>query len=86
MLRVVSFDMGGTFIDFYCADHVWNAAIPQLYARKNDMSFKEARNHVLREYGRISRNDIRWYLPEYWFRYFNLDEDPMEVFKSHIDK
>ncbi|UCD95988.1 MAG: HAD family hydrolase, partial [Candidatus Bathyarchaeota archaeon] len=30
--------------------------------------------------------DIRWYLPEYWLERFNLDEDPMELFKSHVDK
>ncbi len=86
MLKVVSFDVGGTLIDFYYADYVWNVAIPQLYARKKDISFEEAKDYVLKEYDRIGSNDIRWYLPEYWFKRFNLDEDPMEVFKSHIDK
>ncbi|MDI6846634.1 MAG: HAD hydrolase-like protein, partial [Candidatus Bathyarchaeia archaeon] len=86
MLKVVSLDVGGTLIDFYYADYVWNVAIPQLYARKKDISFEEAKDYVLREYDRIGSNDIRWYLPEYWFKHFNLDEDPIEVFKSHIDK
>ncbi|MDI6904731.1 MAG: HAD family hydrolase [Candidatus Bathyarchaeia archaeon] len=86
MLKVVSLDVGGTLIDFYYADYVWNVAIPQLYARKKDISFEEAKDYVLMEYDRIGSNDIRWYLPEYWFKHFNLDEDPIEVFKSHIDK
>jgi len=85
-LRLVSFDMGGTLIDFYYEDYVWNEAIPQLYARKSGISFDEAKGYVLREYDRIGSNDIRWYLPEYWFKHFNLDENPIEVFRSHTDK
>ncbi len=86
MLKVVSFDVGGTLIDFYYAHYVWNVAIPQLYARKGGISFEEARDHVLREYDRVGSNNISWYLPEYWFGHFNLDENPIEVFRSHVDK
>lgn len=86
MLKVVSFDVSGTLIDFYYAEYVWNEAIPQLYARKKGISFGEAKDYVLREYDRIGSNDIRWYLPEYWFKHFNLDENPIEVFRSHADK
>ncbi|MDH5754132.1 MAG: HAD family hydrolase [Candidatus Bathyarchaeota archaeon] len=86
MLKVVSLDVGGTLIDFYYANYVWNVAIPQLYARKKDISFEEAKDYVLREYDSVGSNDIRWYLPEYWFKHFDLDEDPIEVFRSHIDK
>lgn len=85
MLKVVSFDVSGTLIDFYYAEYVWNDAVPQLYARKKGISFGEAKDYVLREYDRIGSNDIRWYLPEYWFRHFNLDENPIEVFRAHTD-
>jgi len=86
MLKVVSLDVSGTLIDFNYVEHVWNEAIPQLYARKKGISFEEAKDYVLREYDRIGSNDIRWYLPEYWFNHFNLDENPIEVFRSHTDK
>lgn len=86
MLKVVSFDVVGTLVDSCYEDYVWKEAIPQLYSRKRGVSFEEAKNYVLREYNRIGNNDIRWYLPEYWFKHFNLDEDPIEVFKSHVDK
>ena len=86
MLKVVSLDVGGTLIDFYYAHYVWNVAIPQLYARKGGISFEEARDHVLKEYDRVGSNNINWYLPEYWFKRFNLDENPIEVFRSHVDK
>lgn len=86
MLKVVSFDVVSTLVDSYYEDYVWKEAISQLYARKRGISLEEAKAYVLKEYDRMSKNDIRWYLPEYWFKYLNLDEDPIEVFRSHIDK
>ncbi|MFX0065828.1 MAG: HAD family hydrolase [Candidatus Hermodarchaeota archaeon] len=86
MLKVVSLDVVGTLMDFYYEDYVWNEAIPQLYARERGVSFEEAKNYILREYDHIGNNDIRWYLPEYWFKHFHLDEDPIAVFRSHADK
>jgi len=86
VLKVVSLDVGGTLIDFYYADYVWNEAIPRLYAEKRGISFEAAKDYVLREYDRVGSNDIRWYIPGYWFKHFNLDENPTEVFRSHTDK
>jgi len=86
VLKFVSFDLVGTLVDSYYEDYVWKEAIPQLCARKRGVSLERARNYVLREYDRIGSNDIRWYLPEYWFKHFSLDENPLEVFKSNTDK
>jgi HAD superfamily hydrolase (TIGR01549 family) len=86
VLRVVSFDVVGTLIDCSYETHVWNEAIPHLYARKRGISFEEAKAYVSREYDRIGNRDIRWYLPEYWFKHFALDEDPGDVFRSHAGK
>lgn len=86
MLKVVSFDVVGTLLDSNFEDHVWNELIPQLYARKRGIIFEEAKEFILREYDNVGNRDIRWYLPSYWFKYFNLDEDPIEVFRSHTSK
>ena len=86
MLKVVSLDIAGTLIDYYYFDYVWEEIIPQLYAKKRSLSLDVAKDYVLREYDQIGRNDIRWYLPKYWFQRFNLDEDPLEVFRLHTDK
>lgn len=86
MIKVVSLDIGGTLIDDQYGNYVWKEGIPQLYANKRGINFEKARNYVLREYNRISPNDIRWYIPEYWFEHFNLDGDPLEIFRYHIDK
>lgn len=86
MVKVIFFDLVGTLTGFYYEDYVWKEAIPQLYARKRGVCFEEARDYVLSEYDRIGNKDIRWYLPEYWFKYLNLDEDSIEVFRTHTDK
>ena len=86
VFKVVSFDVVGTLVDFYYEDYVWKEAIPQLYARRRGVSLGEAKNYVLKEYDRIGSNDIRWYLPEYWFERFNFDEDSLEIFRLHADK
>jgi len=86
MLKVMSFDVVGTLVDFYYENYVWKEAIPQLYARKTGTSFEKAKDYVLKEYDRVGRNNIRWYLPEYWFERFRLYEDPIDLFRSHVDK
>ena len=86
MLKVVSFDMVGTLVNFDYEDCVWKEVFPQLYARKMGFTFQEAKDYVLREYDHVGKNDIRWYLPEYWFKHFKLSENPIEVFRSYSDK
>jgi HAD superfamily hydrolase (TIGR01549 family) len=86
MVKIVSFDVVGTLVDSHYEDYLWTEVIPQLYAGKRGVTFEEAKNYVLKEYDRIGNNDVRWYLPEHWFKHFNLDEDPIDVFESHVDK
>lgn len=73
-------------MDFGYEDYVLKEVIPQFYARKRGVNIEEAKDYVLKEYDRIGKNDIRWYLPEHRFEHFNLDEDPIEVFRSHVEK
>jgi hypothetical protein len=65
MSKVVSFDVVGTLVDFGYEDYVWKEVIPQFYARKRGVNIEEAKDYVLKEYDRIGKNDIRWYLPEH---------------------
>lgn len=86
MIKTISFDLDGTLIDSSFVEYVWKIVIPQLYGRKRGVTFENASNYVFCEYDRIGSHDIRWYIPEYWFKYFNLDEDPKDIFRSHLDK
>lgn len=85
-VKIISFDVGGTLVDYSYFDFVWNEIIPQLYSEKYGLAIREAKDYVLKEYDVIGTSDIRWYVPEYWFERFKLEEDPIEVFRSHKDK
>jgi putative hydrolase of the HAD superfamily len=86
MPDIISLDLAGTLIDFYYFDYVWNEVIPQLYARQQRWNIQRAKQWVLQEYTKIGTNDLRWYLPEYWFTRFKLIEDPDQIFQAHADK
>jgi putative hydrolase of the HAD superfamily len=84
--EIISLDLAGTLIDFRYFDYVWNEAIPQLYAHQKEWAVQQAKQWVLQEYAKIGTHDLRWYLPEYWFDRFQLQEDPLQIFRKHIDK
>ena len=86
MPDIISLDLAGTLIDFYYFDYVWNEVIPQLYAQQQGWNIQKAKQWVLQEYAKIGTNDLRWYLPEYWFDRFKLQEDPDQIFQIHADK
>lgn len=85
-VKVVSFDVGGTLIDNHFLELVWNEAIPELYAKQKAVSLESAKEFVLREYDRVGDKDINWYLPDYWFKRFNLEGDPIKLFKLFKDE
>jgi len=58
-------------------DEFWLKLIPEALAKEKGISIDDARDYVIKEYESIGENDIRWYIPEYWFTRFNL--------KSSID-
>lgn len=80
-IKIVSFDADGTLVDRRFMDLFWNRGIPELYAKKQGMSFEEAKEEVERMYHSVGENDIRWYLPEYWFSLLGLDEKFEDVLK-----
>lgn len=86
-MKVVSFDVDGTLVDHTFVNMFWEREVPKLYAEKHGISFEEAWERVKKSYDEIGDEDIRWYLPSYWFKKFELDIDPREVLedlKSHV--
>ncbi|MEM4192917.1 MAG: HAD family hydrolase, partial [Candidatus Nitrosocaldus sp.] len=71
-MKVVSLDLDGTIFKKGLDDIFWNRLIPELVAREKGMSMDEAVRWVIKEYDSIGPNDIRWYIPEYWFSRFGL--------------
>jgi putative hydrolase of the HAD superfamily len=81
-VRVISLDVTGTLVDGRPIKHFWDALIPAAYARKHRISFKEAFSHVKQAYETISRDDVEWYLPEYWMRRLNIGDGVKELFEE----
>lgn len=79
---VVSFDFDGTLIFPNFTDHFWNETIPRLYADTYRLRLKEAKARVLREYEIIGKDDLRWYLPSYWFDRFGLNVSVVDALQG----
>lgn len=79
MIKVLSFDVDGTLVDKKFADGFWNEGLPQLYAKKEGISFEESREYLQERYDEIGEGDLRWYLPEYWYNELGIDESPKDL-------
>ena len=87
MIKIISFDADGTLVDKKFMDLFWNRGIPELYARKHNMSFEEAKIEVEGMYHSVGERDIRWYMPEYWFTLLGLEErfeDVLRLFEAEL--
>ncbi len=74
MIKVISFDMDGTLVDFGYVNSLFLEVIPKLIAEKRKTSVKEAKEFVLSEYGKLGRENVDWCRASYWFRHFGLSD------------
>jgi HAD superfamily hydrolase (TIGR01549 family) len=84
--KLISFDLDSTLIDPTYAIFVWEIGIPQLYAKKHDVSLSEAASIVKGEYERVGVTALEWYDIAYWFRFFELPERWQDLMEEHRDK
>ena len=80
--RIISFDMNGTLTQDKFIELVWGQGVPGLYSRAKNISFEQAQQYVFQEYRKIGEERTEWYDIKYWFRFFDLGEDWMELLKS----
>jgi putative hydrolase of the HAD superfamily len=71
-IKVVSFDADGTLVTPEFSQAVWYEGVPSLYARKNGLSFKEAKAFVEKEYQVVGDCRVEWYDIKYWLQRFGL--------------
>jgi len=71
-VRVISFDVTGTLVSEKFVDYFWLELIPRLFAERHAVSLEEAKRVVFSKYDEIGKDDIRWYIPGYWFELFDL--------------
>jgi putative hydrolase of the HAD superfamily len=75
MVKVVSFDLDGTLVDYSFIEAVWFEGVPRLYAEKWGVSLEEAVEIVTREYNEIGEERLEWYNIKYWLNRFGLGGD-----------
>ena len=78
-IKVISFDLDGTLIDYRFVGSVWFEGIPRLYSVKKGVSFGDARKAVKGEYDRVGKERLEWYDLRYWMRKFGLNVAPQEL-------
>ena len=86
VIKVLSFDVDGTLVDGRFADLFWNDGVPHLYAKKQGISFDEAKAYLQGRYDEIGDCDLRWYLPEYWYDELGIDGNPKDLIREYTDE
>ena len=84
--KLISFDLDSTLVDPTYTTFVWEIGIPQLYAKKYNISLSEAKSIVISEYKRIGDSTLEWYDIKYWFKYFGLPGRWENLLEEHRDK
>lgn len=87
MIKVVSFDIDGTLIDFNYNIEFWDKAIPNLYSKRHNVPLDEAKNIFTKDARKMSQNDIRWYQPSFWFNKYDIGDHKtlLRSLKHHIN-
>ena len=84
--KLISFDLDNTLIDSTYTTFVWEIGIPQLYAKKHNITISEATHIVIGEYEKIGDSSLEWYDITYWFKYFELPGRWENLLETHRDK
>jgi len=85
-VKVISFDLDGTLVDYSFIDSIWFNEIPNLYSLKNQVPFEKAKKIIVREYDRIGEDKLEWYDLKYWLDKFNLGYKPGSILIKNRDK
>ena len=58
-------DMDGTLLDLAYDNYFWHEHIPNIYAKKNNISYEKAKTKFEKMY-KNKKNTIEWYSLDYW--------------------
>lgn len=75
-------DMDGTLLDLAFDNYFWRELVPRVYARQQDISHDQARDHIYELYaGREGTLD--WYCLDFWTDRLQLDLQALKQASSH---
>jgi putative hydrolase of the HAD superfamily len=72
LVRVVSLDFSGTLISPDLMDYFWLELVPLLYSKRQGILLSEAKDEVYAAYEDVGKEELRWYVPRYWFERFGI--------------
>ena len=87
MIKVVSFDLDGTLIDWTFANSLWFEGISKRYAERWRLGQEEALREITRRYDGVGMERLEWYDIDYWWKEFELGEswkDLVEQCRSNV--
>jgi len=84
--KLISFDLDNTLIEPTYTTFIWEIGIPQLYAKKHNISTSKAAQIVIAEYEKVGDLNLEWYDITYWFKYFELPGRWENLLEKHRDK
>lgn len=75
MIKIVSFDLDGTLIDWTFANSFWFDRVSRLYAERRGVSYAEALQYISRRYDEVGMDNLEWYDIDYWWKEFDFTTD-----------
>jgi 5'-nucleotidase len=72
MIKVISFDIDKTLINGDFDEKIWNEDLPNYYAKKNNISYDEAKAFVFNKYKEY-KGINEWTSIPFWFKKFGLE-------------
>lgn len=81
-IDTVLLDMDGTLLDLHFDNYFWFQHVPTRYAEKNDISYEQALQHIMKEVDQVA-GQIQWYCLDYWAEQLDL---PIMALKREIQE
>jgi putative hydrolase of the HAD superfamily len=82
-IDTVLLDMDGTLLDKHFDDYFWEHYVPEIFARKNDLTPREARKELLARYKSIE-GTLAWTDLDYWSEKLGLDIPALKLKINHL--
>lgn len=82
-IDTVLLDMDGTLLDKYFDDYFWETYVPEMFAKKNNLSPREAEKALIERY-RMVENTLQWTDLDYWTEQLGLDIPQLKREIDHL--
>ncbi|UCD65690.1 MAG: HAD-IA family hydrolase [Deltaproteobacteria bacterium] len=82
-IDTILLDMDGTLLDKHFDDYFWEHYVPEIFAKKNDLTPLEARKELLARYKSIE-GTLAWTDLDYWSEKLGLDIPALKLKINHL--